>query len=108
MRQAEHSPVRHNMLLAALPDIEWCRMRPNLHPVLLPLGATLHEPGTRLKYIYFPTTAIISLVDTLADGASTEIAIVSNDGLAGIAVLMSDGSTSSRALVRSEVWAYRL
>jgi CRP-like cAMP-binding protein len=108
MRQAEHSPVRHNMLLAALPDIEWCRMRPNLQPVLLPLGATLHEPGIRLKYIYFPTTAIISLVYTLADGAPTEIAVVSNDGLAGIAVLMSDGTTSSRALVRGEGWAYRL
>jgi len=108
MRHTEYLPVQKNMLLAALPNIEWRRMLPNLQLVLLPVGMTLHEPGIRLKYIYFPTTAIISLVYVLADGASTEIAVVGNDGLAGIAAVMSDGTTSSRALVRSEGWAYRL
>jgi CRP-like cAMP-binding protein len=72
------------------------------------LGRVLYESGMRIGHVYFPTTAIVSLLYVLIDGSSAEIAIVGNDGLVGIALFMGGESTPSRALVQSEGWAYRL
>jgi CRP-like cAMP-binding protein len=105
------SPVgspRENKLLAALPAVEWARVQPLLQPVFLPLGEAVYESGIQLENVYFPTTAIISLLYVLADGASAEIAVVGNEGLVGVALFMGGETTPSRAVVQSEGWAYRL
>jgi CRP-like cAMP-binding protein len=101
-------PARTNRLLAALPEPEWQRIEPNLKAVQLPLGDAVYESGARLDHVYFPTTAIISLLYVMADGASAEIAVVGNDGVVGIALFMGGESTPSRAVVQSEGWAYRM
>ncbi len=84
--------------------------RVSVHLELLPmgLGDVLYEPGSRLSYVYFPTTAIISMLYVLADGASAEIAIVGNEGLLGISLFMGGETTPSRAVVQSAGMAYRL
>jgi hypothetical protein len=51
-----------NHSLAALPHAESQRWLPLLEPVDLPLGEVLYESGTTLSHVYFPTTAIISLL----------------------------------------------
>ena len=99
---------RRNRLLAMLPDAEWDRIKLDLNPVLLPLGDALYESGAQLDHVYFPTTAIVSLLYVLADGASAEIAVVGNDGLVGISLFMGGETTPSRAVVQSEGWAYRM
>jgi CRP-like cAMP-binding protein len=101
-------PPRRNRLLAALPAAEWARLESHLEPVEMPLGRVLYESGMRIGHVYFPTTAIVSLLYVLIDGSSAEIAIVGNDGLVGIALFMGGESTPSRALVQSEGWAYRM
>ena len=53
---------RENHLLAALPDAEWERWQPQLERVDLPLGQVLYESGSLLSHVYFPTTAIVSLL----------------------------------------------
>ena len=99
---------RANKLLAALPDVEWQRLHEQLTPVFMPLGNALYESGVQLDHVYFPTTAIVSLLYVLADGASAEIAVVGNDGVVGVALFMGGETTPSRAVVQSEGWAYRL
>jgi CRP-like cAMP-binding protein len=99
---------RKNHLLAALPIAEMNRWLPKLESVNLTLGQVLHESGGTLAHIYFPTTAIVSLLYLLEDGASAEIAIVGNEGLVGISLFMGGGSTISRAVVQSAGKAYRL
>lgn len=59
-----------NHLLAALPAAEWERWLPQLEHVELPLGFVLYESGKRFSHVYFPTTAIVSLLYVLEDGAS--------------------------------------
>ena len=51
-----------NHLIAALPADEFIRLKPSLEPVSLALGEVIYESGEQLEYIYFPTTAIISLL----------------------------------------------
>ena len=99
---------RQNRLLAALPDAEWQRWSPMLEWVELPLGHVLYESGKTLSHMYFPTTAIVSLLYVLENGASAEIAVVGHEGLVGIALFMGGGSTPSRAVVQSAGHGFRL
>lgn len=99
---------RKNRLLAALPAMEMTRWLPKSESVNLPLGQVLYESGGTLTHIYFPTTAIVSLLYVLENGASAEIAVVGNEGLVGISLFMGGGSTINRAVVQSAGKAYRL
>ena len=99
---------RKNHLLAALPDAEWQRWCPLLESIELPLGQVLYESGTTLKHVYFPTTAIISLLYVMENGASAEISVVGNEGLVGISLFMGGESTPSRAVVQSAGYGFRL
>jgi CRP-like cAMP-binding protein len=104
----EISEPRDNQLLAALPDDAWARWMPQLEPVKLPLGKVLYESGSRLSHVYFPTTAIVSLLHLMEDGSSAEIAIVGRDGMVGVSLFMGGDSTTSRAVVQSAGQGYRL
>jgi CRP-like cAMP-binding protein len=99
---------RLNQLLAALPEAAWARWQPQLEAVEMPLGKVLYEPGSRLSHVYFPTTAIVSLLYVLESGASAEIAIVGPEGLVGVSLFMGGGSTPSHAVVQSSGRGYRL
>jgi CRP-like cAMP-binding protein len=101
-------PSKHNDLLAAMPVAELERWLPGLEPVDMPRGAVLYESGRKLSHVYFPTTAIISLLYVMEDGASAEIAVVGHDGLVGISLFMGGESTTSRAVVQSAGQGYRL
>lgn len=99
---------RQNRLLAALPASDHERIATQLKPVLMPLGDSVYESGAQLDSVYFPTTAIVSLLYVMSDGASAEIALVGNDGVVGVALFMGGETTPSRAVVQSGGWAYRL
>ena len=97
-----------NHLLAALPANEYQAMRAALEPVQLDLGEVIYESGGELRNVYFPTTAIVSLLYLMEDGVSAEIAVVGNDGIVGIALFMGGESMPNRAVVQSAGHAYRL
>jgi CRP-like cAMP-binding protein len=100
--------ARQNLLLAALPASEWDRWRGELQPVALPLGMVLYEAGMRMSHVYFPTSAIASLLYVLEDGATAEVAVVGFEGVVGISLFMGGVSTTSRAVVQSAGQGYRL
>jgi CRP-like cAMP-binding protein len=97
-----------NHLLAALPDAQWRRWRPYLERVEMPLSQVLYESGGTLSHVYFPTTAIVSLLYVMENGASTEVAVVGNEGIVGVSLFMGGDSTSSRAVVQSAGQGFRL
>jgi CRP-like cAMP-binding protein len=108
MAKAAPRSAKHNRLLAALPDDAYDALLPALEPLPMPLGLSLYESGGAQGYVYFPTTAIVSLLYVLADGASAEIAVTGNEGLVGIALFMGGETTPSRAVVQSAGHGYRL
>lgn len=97
-----------NHLLAALPLDVQNRLQPKLELVPLPLGKVLYESGDTLSHVYFPTDSIVSLLYVMENGASAEISVVGNEGFIGVAVFMGGESTTSRAIVQSAGYAYRL
>ncbi|HEY3487739.1 MAG TPA: Crp/Fnr family transcriptional regulator [Gammaproteobacteria bacterium] len=102
-----HSPLQ-NRLLAALPADDYGCLEPHLEPVSMPLSSVLYESGDRLTHLYFPTTSIVSLLYVMADGASSEVAAVGNEGIIGVPLFTGGGSMPNRAVVRNAGHGYRL
>lgn len=99
---------RQNHFLAALPDSTWTRWRGQLEAVDLPLDKSLSTSRATPAYVYFPTTAIVSLLYLTQDGVSTEVCAVGNDGAIGMDALMGENSTAIQAVVQSAGLGYRL
>src|SRR4030095_6400479 len=100
-----HTP-RQSHCLAALPAPE--HLYPHLELGPLPLGEVLYEPGDQLQHVYFPIASIVSLLHVMADGTSGELAVVGNEGVIGIGLLMGGEAMPNRAVVQSAGYAYRL
>ncbi len=100
--------VKLNRLLAALPATEFKRWLPKLELIDLPLGHVLYESSATEMNVYFPTTAIISLLYVMKNGDSAEIAVVGNEGIVGISLFMGGDTTPSRAVVQSAGKGFRL
>lgn len=102
------SDVGKNSLLSALPSSIRDRWLPDLETVDMGLGEVVYESGATLTHVYFPTTAIVSLLYVLENGASAEIAVVGNEGIVGVSMFMGGNSTPSRAVVQSAGRSFRL
>jgi CRP-like cAMP-binding protein len=99
---------KQNHLLAALPAEIFERIFPHLELISMPLGEVLYESGGQLQYVYFPTTAIVSLHYLLESGASAEISGVGNEGVLGISLFMGGNTTPSLATVQTAGCGYQL
>jgi CRP-like cAMP-binding protein len=99
---------RQNRILAALPALDYERMLPDLEYIPMPLGWTMSESGDHVNFLHFPTSGIVSLIYDLENGASSEIALVGNEGMVGISIFMGGESMPSSTVVQSEGDAYRL
>ena len=97
-----------NHLLDALLKVDYDRIFPHLELVEMPLGQVLCESGDPLKHVYFPTTSIISLIYAMENGNSAEIALVGNEGMFGVQILLGGDTTPSQAVVQSAGYGYRM
>jgi CRP-like cAMP-binding protein len=106
-KAARNSP-KQNHLLRALRARDYARIAPHLKLEALKVGDVLYESGVRLQHVYFPTTAIVSLMYVMENGSSAEIAIVGNDGIVGISLFMGGETTPGRAIVQCAGHAFQL
>jgi hypothetical protein len=97
-----------NTLLSALPSDVQAHWLPFLESVELPLAQVIYESGATQSHVYFPTTAIVSLLYVMQNGASAEIAVVGNDGIVDVSLFMGGQSTPSRGVVQSAGKGLRL
>jgi CRP-like cAMP-binding protein len=104
----ETSARHQNHLIEAFPAAVKDRLLPELELVALPVGKALYDSGEILRDIYFPTSSLVSLLYVMGNGQSSELAVVGNEGLVGVALFMGGESTSSKAVVQIAGYAYRL
>lgn len=100
--------TNQNRLLAALPAAMIARLTPDLELVQMRLGETLYEPGDELQHVYFPTSAIVSLLYIMESGSCAEVASIGNEGMLGISLAMGGNATPTTAVVQTAGYAYRL
>ena len=99
-----------NRLLGALPNAAYLRLLPDLEATTLHVGETLFHPSSvRLRYAYFPTSAIVTLSYTLEEGGAMATAWpVGREGLVGISLFLGDPQHDNRADVQVTGIAFRL
>lgn len=100
--------AHQNLLLAGLPPAERERLLHLVELVPLSLGEVLYESGEMMRYAYFPTDCVISMLYVMKNGASAEIAVVGNEGMVGIAIFMGGDSTMSRTIVQNAGHSFRI
>jgi CRP-like cAMP-binding protein len=107
-------PTPHNLmanrLLAALSGEEYARFVPCLERVRLPQGKVLSDAGDLIKHAYFPLEGIVSLLSTTEDGETIEVAIVGNEGMVGVPIILCVGVTPYRTVmhIAAEVMKVRV
>ncbi len=99
---------RTNCVLRAIPATDWSRWSAYLEPVQLAVGQVLSEPGRVPSYVFFPTTAVVSLLYMSEDGGSTELAVIGHEGMVGISLLMGGNAMPYQAVVQSAGLGLRL
>ncbi|MFL6373297.1 MAG: Crp/Fnr family transcriptional regulator [Pyrinomonadaceae bacterium] len=92
---------KSNCLLSSLPAKELARIEPYIGPADLPFGTILYETGEKMSHVYFPTTAIISLMYETQSGETAEIGIAGNQGMIGVATFLGGDTTVGRAMVQT-------
>ena len=97
-----------NNILNLLPEVTYTAWAPYFETVELPMGKVIYEPGSILSHMYFPTTAIVSWVYVLENGASTEIAMTGREGVVGMYMLMGGGKSHNQAIVQTAGQAIRV
>lgn len=97
-----------NQLLASLPPEAADIFQSRIEAVELVTGAMLYEAGTVLCHVYFPGTAIVSLVAPLVDGTCAEVAVVGREGVVGVCAFMGGGKALSSAVVQRPGLAWRM
>jgi CRP-like cAMP-binding protein len=100
--------TKTSQLLDAMPPAEWECLYPDLEHVELAQGQLLHEAGAALKHVYFPTTAMVSLVSGMQDGASAEVAVVGHEGVVDVSAFMGGGAALSSAVVQTAGCSWRM
>jgi len=105
-RSPKHPLVNH--LLDALPEEDHRRLHSNLEHVTFSLGQVVYESGGRLNYVYFPTSAVVSLLYTTEDGSTAEMGLTGNDGVVGVALFLGGDTTPNRAVVQIAGGAFRM
>ena len=100
--------MSENHLLAALPIRERKHLVTHLERVPLLLGDVIYEADQPIRYVYFPTSGVVSVLCTTDDGASIEAATVGMEGVAGIPVFLGVDVSPNRALVQVAGEALRM
>ncbi|MFN2501394.1 MAG: Crp/Fnr family transcriptional regulator [Pyrinomonadaceae bacterium] len=89
-----------NHILASLSPEAYERLSPNVEPIDLPTGMLLFRPGDPIEHVYFPSSAMISVVAYTDDGEGTEVGIVSEEGAVGYEGLLGPGKVLNEHMVQ--------
>jgi CRP-like cAMP-binding protein len=99
-RSSRRSRPGENRLLATLPDAAWAVLEPHLTRETVTGGQVLSEPLARIRKVYFPDTAVLSIIARMSDGAAIEVGTVGSEGFAGLAVLFGIGTAPTQCIAQ--------
>src|SRR6476646_9307191 len=88
-----------NRLLQVLPAAEFQSLRPHLETVELAKGTVLPEAGAPIQYVYLPHSGVVSILVSLSEGQTVEVAMVGCDSLVGGSTAFDDGPALADATV---------
>lgn len=99
---------RANRLLRGLSDEDLQRIRPALEPVQLPRPSELEAANEDVRFVYFPTTGVASIVAIDESGESVDTAMIGREGMTGLAVFLGTGRSPVRTIVQVPLTGLRM
>lgn len=103
----QHIPSQ-NHLLASLSSAGYGRLLPHLRMIRIRKNEVLSEPGKHSGVVYFPVDCVISICHALESGASTEIAMIGNEGMFDITHVMGGAGMPYLAIAQTTGHAFLL
>lgn len=100
--------ITQNQLLASISSSKFKELQPDLERVKLRRGESIYKVGEPISYIYFPETAIISMVTIFEDGTSIESGLIGREGTTGMAMALSDDTANRDAYAQVSGTALRM
>jgi CRP-like cAMP-binding protein len=89
---------RPNHILASLREETRQRLAGELKEVAFSDAAVLYEPGSRIEHVYFPETAVISIIQVMQEGTAAEVGMVGCEGISGLEAVLRDGTPTARSV----------
>ena len=108
MQPISESLSAGNQLLATLDKTLYRDFLERLEVVRLSQGAVVYEAESRIDYVYFPTTAVFSMLATMEDGATAEVGPVGREGMVGLRIFLGADTSPDRVIVHIGGNALRL
>src|SRR5215208_465199 len=97
-----------NRILAGLPREQFARLVPHLSTVHLERDEVLYITGDQIRYVYFPISGLMSLLATTETGSTVEVAMVGNEGIIGLPVILKNKMIPYEVTVQTETEAFRI
>lgn len=97
------------MILGTLSNAFYGKLHAQLEAVTLRAGTVLYNVGEPIQHVYFPRTALVSLVGLTPDGQGTEVAMIGPEGFLGVPVLLGARSQQYEATIQigGRLWKLR-
>jgi len=97
-----------SQILAALETKAYGSLFSQLEQVSLAQGKVIYEAESPIRYVYFPETAVLSILATMEDGRTVEVGPVGKEGLVGLRIFLGAETTLDRVIVHIAGTAQRL
>jgi CRP-like cAMP-binding protein len=101
-------PKVGNQLLDGLTSTAFAGVQPYLETVPLQINETLQKPGERTKFAYFPISGMISVIATMADGATVEVGLIGREGMFNVSTVLGDETPTQKGIVQLSGSAVRI
>ncbi len=105
MPETTRSP---NKLLAALSNVVYARIRPQLQPYELKYSENVYDQGEELRHVYFVESGIVSMLVATSPTTTMEVAMIGSEGMAALAVFLGVKVSNNRAVVQGSGTALRM
>jgi CRP-like cAMP-binding protein len=97
-----------NRVLDRLRGRELSRIRKRLTEIEATVRDQIYEPNKPFKHVYFPETAVASVVNVMDDGTEIEVATVGYEGMVGLSVFLGTDQSPARSYWQIGGSAFRL
>jgi len=99
---------RANLLLRGLADDEFERIGAELEPVRLKRSTELESANEEIRYVYFPTSGVASIMALDESGESVDTAMIGREGMTGLPVFLGTGQSPARTIVQVPLTGVRM
>ncbi len=97
-----------NNILDSMPRNTYERLHSHVERVKLTKGEVLYKPGDKLNFLYFPLTCVLSVIHTMNNGRTSELAAIGNEGMIGVDLFMNNDTVANHVIVRQTGFCYRI